>query len=402
MSKTSIIAALMLGTALGGGYLAYDQLKPQAAVAAVSSAQVAPPSVGVAEAQLRSVTEWDRYPARFAATQMVEVSARVSGHLMQIHFREGEIVGAGDPLFTIDQRPFQAALRLAEANMAEAEARVGLASEQLWRVSTLVERGHYSKARQDMVEAEMASAEAALDAARAQVEEARLNLDYTVVRAPIAGRIDETALDLGSVVRGIGDGAETLTTIVALDPIHVVFDVDQNALLRYNRLALEGTRGSSRDTPNPVRIELSDGSAYAIEGQMDFVANQIDEGTGTIRARALVPNPDGLLTPGMFARVELLARPDAPTILIPDEAVTIEQASRTVLVVDGTGRVELRAIETGPLHQGLRVVRAGLAAGERVIVDGRHRARPGALVTAELRGSPVALASAETGAQSAQ
>jgi len=231
----------------------------------------------------------------------------------------------------------------------------------------------------------MQSAEAALAAARARVEEAELDLEYTIVRAPISGRIDEAALDLGNLVNGITNGASVLTSIVALDPIHVVFDVDQNALLRYNRLALEGTRESSRVAPNPVRIALPDSGEFNLEGRMDFVSNQIDEGTGTIRARAIIENRDRLLTPGMFARVQLLGRPDKPTVLVPDEAVVREQINAVVLVLDAEDRVESRVVSTGPLVDGLRVIRAGLAPGERVVVEGRHRVRPGTIVAAERR-----------------
>ncbi|MEO0360668.1 MAG: efflux RND transporter periplasmic adaptor subunit [Pseudomonadota bacterium] len=395
MWKKTLTASLLMGTALAGSYhLINDPSIASPATAAETTEPAPAPRVVVAAAVERAVTEWDRYPARFAATDAVEVSARVGGHLVAVHFEEGQIVEKGQPLFTIDRRPFEAALRLAEAAVAEAEARVGLARVELDRASKLVERGHVAQAQADAAEAEMASATASLAAAGARAEQAALDLEYTIVRAPISGRIDETRLDVGSLVRGAEAGAAILTSIVALDPIHVVFDVDQNALLKYNRLALEGVRGSSRTTPNPVRITLPDGGDHPIEGRMDFVANSVDEGTGTIRARALVPNPDHLLTPGMFARVALLARPDAPTVLIPDEALATEQASRTVLVVGEAGRVESRIVETGPLHDGLRVVRSGVSPGERVVVEGRHRARPGAVVAAETRGETVELAQA--------
>ncbi len=382
MANRTLISTLLAGTMLAGGYYAYNHnIKP--AVAAETPIEAPAPRVITATAIERSVTEWDRYPARFAATDAVEVSARVSGHLTAVHFEEGQIVAKGDPLFTIDQRPFEAALRLAEARVQEARARVGLARVQLERTTKLVARGHVSQAQADEAKAEMTSASASLAAARARAEQAALDLEYTVVRAPISGRIDETRLDIGSLVHGLGDADETLTSIVALDPIHVVFDVDQNALLRYNRLALEGVRGSSRTTANPVKITLPDGGDHPLEGRMDFVANTVDEGTGTIRARALVPNPNLLLTPGMFARVALLGRPDAVKVLIPDEAIKLEQTSQTVFVVDGSGRVENRIIETGPLHEGLRIVRDGLDAGEDVIVEGRHRARAGSIVNAQ-------------------
>ena len=386
MKSKHLIAALMLGTAISGGYVSYDHYWPTVGAAhATAPDEVSLPRVVVSEAVQRLITEWDSYPARFHATATVEISARVSGHLTEIHFSDGQMVAAGDPLFTIDQRPFKTALRLAQATVREAEARVHLASQQLGRTETLVTRGHVSEARADQDRAEMQSAEAALAAARARVEEAELDLEYTIVRAPISGRIDEAALDLGNLVNGITNGASVLTSIVALDPIHVVFDVDQNALLRYNRLALEGTRESSRVAPNPVRIALPDSGEFNLEGRMDFVSNQIDEGTGTIRARAIIENRDRLLTPGMFARVQLLGRPDKPTVLVPDEAVVREQINAVVLVLDAEDRVESRVVSTGPLVDGLRVIRAGLAPGERVVVEGRHRVRPGTIVAAERR-----------------
>ena len=384
MTSRTLIAALLTGTVLAGGVYAYQTYAPATAEAA-TPAVPALPQVVVAEAVERAVTEWDTYPARFAATDTVEVSSRVSGHLVGIHFRDGQIVAEGDLLFTVDPRPSQAALRLAEAADREARARVELARQQLGRTEQLAVRGHVTRAQVDADRAEMEAALANLEAAEAQVEEARLNLDYTEIRAPISGRIDDNYVDLGNLVEGIDGDATPLTSIVALDPIHVVFDVDQNALLRYNRLALDGTRTSSREAANPVRVALPDTGGFALEGRMDFVANRIDEGTGTIRARALVANPDLLLTPGMFARVQLLGRPDAPTVLVPDEAVAREQVNSVVLVVDAADRVESRIVATGPLVDGLRVIRAGLEPGERVVVEGRHRARPGTAVSAELR-----------------
>ena len=385
MTRRKLIAALLVGTALAGGLYAHETRGTGAAEAALAATETAAPRVIVIEAVERRITEWDTYPARFAPTETVEVSSRVSGHLVAVHFRDGQIVQQGDLLFTVDPRPFEAELRLAEAANREARARVVLAEQQLGRTEQLVSRGHVTRAQADADRAEMEAALANLEAAQARVEEARLNLGYTEIRAPITGRIDDNYVDVGNLVDGIDNGPTALTSIVALDPIHVVFDVDQNALLRYNRLALDGTRASSREAANPVRIALPDTGRFALEGRMDFVANRIDEGTGTIRARALVPNPDLLLTPGMFARVQLLGRPDAPAVLVPDEAVAREQVNAVVLVVDAADRVESRIVAVGPLVDGLRVIRAGLQPGERVVVEGRHRAHPGTTVSAEVR-----------------
>ncbi|MEM7522896.1 MAG: efflux RND transporter periplasmic adaptor subunit [Pseudomonadota bacterium] len=395
MSRKPLLAAVLISTAIGGGVAPNHVGVFSLAKAAPVEAAAPAPTVIVAKAIQRRAAEWDTYPARFAATDSVAISSRVSGHLTAIHFREGQIVKAGAPLFTIDQRPFEAALRLAKAAKLEAEARVGLARQQLARTDKLVARGHVSEAQGDTDRAEMQAAVASLSAAEAQVEEAELNLAYTVIRAPITGRIDETLIDLGGLVRGIATEATTLTTIVALDPIHVVFDIDQAAVLRYQRLAREGVRQTSRNAANPVHVALPGTSRFDIHGSVDFVGNQIDRATGTIRVRAVVPNPDLTLTPGMFASVQLLGRPDAETVLAPDEAVSVEQTNRVVQVVGANDRVETRVVETGPLIDGLRVIRRGLAPGERVIVEGQHRARAGDAVIASDRAGDERLAAAD-------
>ena len=381
MKRNRIIAALAAGTVIAGAAYVWADKGSAPAVASIPSP---PPAVVVTTPEYRPVDEWDTYAARFAATDEVEVSSRVSGHLVAVHFRDGEIVQEGQLLFTIDPRPLEAEFKRAEAAVGEAKARLTLARQQLDRSEVLVARGHVSRARLDQDRAEMQSALASLQAAQARAEEAFLNLGYTEIHAPIGGRIDNRYVDVGNLVHGIGDGETVLTTIVALDPIHVVFDVDQGAFLRYVRLDRAGERPSSRRTATPVQIALPDSGEFAFEGEMDFVANRVDEGTGTIRGRAVVANPDLIFTPGLFARVRLLSRAAQPTVLIPDRAVVTEQAAKVVFVVTADNRVETRQVETGPLVDGLRVIRSGLEPSDRVIVEGLHRARPGAEVAPTL------------------
>ncbi|MEM8838375.1 MAG: efflux RND transporter periplasmic adaptor subunit [Pseudomonadota bacterium] len=385
MSKTFMLPALLAATALSGAYYAYHNGLIDHASARVKPTEITAPSapqVVFAHARQEQVSEWDTYPARFEAIDSVDISSRLSGHLTAIHFREGDIVEKGEPLFTIDQRPFQAALSQARASVAEAEARLELANTQLQRTQRLVARKVIAEAKGDQDYAEMQAATANLKAAKARLQEAELNLEYTLVRAPITGRVDETLVDLGALVRGINSGATHLTTIVALDPIHLNFEVDQNAILKYQRLAKNGIRETSRSAATPVLAALPDTNEFILKGAVDFVGNRIDPSTGTIRMRARLANPDHSLTPGMFARAKLLARNDADTILVPDEAIAVEQTNRVVLVIGADDRIESRVVEIGPLFKNMRVVRAGLKAGERVVVEGHHRARPGETVSA--------------------
>ncbi len=377
MKRNRIIAALAAGTVIAGAAYVWNDRVSAPAVAAIPAP---PPAVVVATPEYRPVAEWDTYAARFAATDVVEVSSRVSGHLMDVHFTDGEIVREGQLLFTVDPRPLEAELKRADAAVGEAEARLTLARQQLHRTEVLVARGHVSKARLDQDRAEMQSALASLQAAQARAEEAKLNVGYTAIHAPISGRIDNRYVDVGNLVHGVGDGETVLTTIVALDPIHVVFDVDQGAHLRYLRLDRAGQRSDSRLGSMPVEIALPDSSDFEFVGELDFVANRVDEGTGTIRGRAVVANPDLIFTPGLFARVRLLGRAARPTVLVPNRAVVTEQASKVVFVVTADKRVETRRVETGPLIDGLRVIRSGLRPNEQVIVEGLHRARPGSEV----------------------
>lgn len=340
-----------------------------------------PPAVDVAHPVAREITEWDEYTGRLAAVETVEVRPRVSGYLESIHFKEGQIVIKGDLLFVIDPRPFRAALAVAEAEVTRAQTRLELARNDAERASRLVKSRAISAEEFDTRSKGAQEAVATLSGARAQVEAARLNLEFTEVRSPIEGRISSHFVTVGNLISGGSDDSTLLTTIVSLDPIHCYIDVDEQAYLRYVRLDREGTRPSSRDTPNPVWIALADEAEFKHEGHVDFVDNRIDPLSGTIRGRGVFTNPDQVLIPGMFVRVRLIGRPHQRTLLLPDAAIGIDQSIRVVLIVGQNNIVEQRTVTLGQFVDGLRVVRSGLTGEEDVIVNGIQRARPGSAVT---------------------
>lgn len=354
-----------------------------AGACAESSPPAAPPApeVTVAEPLVRETTDWDRYMGRLQAVETVEVRARVSGYLESVNFREGAIVQQGDLLFVIDPRPNEAARRAAEAGLAMAEARLRLAETQRTRAERLFKSKTIPAEEFDIRTEELREAGAALDAARAALESARLDVEFTRIRAPIAGRIGRALVTPGNLVSGGTENSTLLTTIVSLDPIHAFITADEQAYLHYRRMDQLGRRPSSRDVPNPVRLRLSDETSFSHQGVMDFVDNRVDESTGTMLGRALFPNPDYLLTPGMFAEVELLGEGPYQAVLIPDSAIGSDQSRQFVFVIGADNVAERRYIVPGRLHGTLRVIREGLAAGERVVINGIQRARHGAAVT---------------------
>lgn len=339
-----------------------------------------PPAVDVARPVVREITEWDEYTGRLAAVNTVEVRPRVSGYLESVHFKEGQIVRKGDLLFIIDPRPFRAILAAAEAELVASEARLELAKNDVTRAQGLVETRAISAEEFDRRNKAALEAQAVADAARARVERARLDLEFTSVRSPIDGRASNYTVTVGNLVTGGADNATLLTTIVSLDPIHCYFDANEQDYLKYMRLAAAGARPSSRAVPNPVRVALVDETDFRHEGRMDFVDNRIDELTGTIRGRAVLPNPDGLLVPGMFVRVRLIGETRPNAVLIPDQAIGADQANRVVYVVNDKNEVSLRTVVPGRLIDGLRVIRSGLDGTELIIVRGVQRVRPGIVV----------------------
>lgn len=357
------------------------------AAAPVALAQPAPPPVTVAAPLSRPVTEWQEHTARIEPSARVELRARVSGQVDQVHFTDGAIVRAGDLLFTLDQRPFQIALETARAEVARNEARLLLAEQQVARYEPLAASRIAPQAELDSRRSALREAQAGLAAARAAERQAALDLEFTEIRAPRPGRVSDRRVDAGNLVQ---QGQTVLTTLLALDPVYATFDPSEAEYLRQARSARAGLRGASL----PVQLRLLDETEFSREGQVDFVDSAFDARSGTIRVRAVVPNPDLFLTPGSFARIRL-STGEEPSLLVPDASVMADQTGRMVLTVAADGTVTPRQVRLGPLSDGLRVVRSGLAPEDRVIIGGLHRARPGMRVTVEQgRIGPSPLASA--------
>jgi RND family efflux transporter MFP subunit len=336
------------------------------------------PPVTVATPLAKPIIDWDDYVGRFEAVQAVEIRPRVSGMIEAQHFRDGQFVRAGDLLFTIDPRPFAAALAQAQAQAARAKANAALAAANFARSDQLFKANALGREEQETAQASAEAAAADLAAAQATVREKALDLEFTRVTAPIGGRLSDRRVVRGAYVAA---GQTVLTSVVSMDPIHFVFTGSEAVYLKYSRANQAGTRPSSRVAPNPVDIRLADETGYRWHGTMDFVDNALDMGTGTIRGRAVVRNPDGFLTPGMFGHMRLLGSGSYRALLIPEEAVITDQTRKSVLVVGKGNQVEPRVLQLGPLVDGLRVVRSGLKADDRVIIAGVQLARPGMKVT---------------------
>ncbi|MCA1998996.1 MAG: efflux RND transporter periplasmic adaptor subunit [Hyphomicrobiales bacterium] len=353
------------------------------ATAPAALAQGTPPApvVGAAQPLQQRVQLWDEYTGRFVPFEQVEVRARVSGYVDKIHFRDGQIVKRGDLLFTIDPRPFQLALEAARAEVARAQAQVQLAENEVERAEGLIRNQTITARDVDQRRSTLAVQRAVLLAAEANAKTAELNVEWTEVRAPIDGRISDKRIDVGNLIAGGQAGATLLTTIVRLDPIHFEFDASEADFLRYSRLSASGDRPSGRNTANPVQVRLSDEKDWKRTGKMDFVDNRINARSGTIRGRAVFDNADQLLTPGTFGRMRLWGG-DADVLLVPDAAIVSDQARKVVLVVGPENKVVPKVVTLGPIANGLRVIREGLTAQDRVIITGiaNPMVRPGAVV----------------------
>lgn len=376
------------------------------------------PTMTVAQPVQKQIVEWDAYTGRLEAVDFVEVRARVSGYLQSVHFDEGQVVTKGDLLFIIDPRPFeaelngaQAALRQAESQQQQAKAQLeeakaqklqadaglALADARVKRTRDLQLRDAITQEEVDQREAEflqaqanveaakagissaaaaISTAEASVESARAQVQVAQLNLDYTRVLAPVTGRISGKGVTEGNLVSGGTATSTLLTTITSVAPIYCNFDANEQEVLKYIRLALSGKRESSRVAKNPVFLGLVDEQGFPHQGHMDFVDNRFDADTASMRARCVFPNDDEVLVPGMFARIRIPGSAAYQAVLIPDSAVGTDQSSQYVYIV-ADGMIERRSVSLGPIVDGLRVVRDGLAGNESLVIEGLLQARPG-------------------------
>lgn len=351
----------------------------------VAQSQAAPPPpVTVAQPVKRTVTDWDEFTGRFEAIEEVQVRARVGGFVNSVEFKDGAIVHAGDLLYIIDPRPFEAVALQAQGQLDDARARVELAKRELDRSLSLTLNQTVTEATVDQRRQTLQGARAAETQAAGVLKAAQLNVEFTHVLAPITGRVSRHLVTPGNLVQGAESGATLLTSIVSLDPIYIYFDVDEATYQRNSRLWFEGKRPSSRDTPNPVQVMLTGETKPSHDGKMDFLDNRLDVSTATLRSRAIIPNTDLSILPGQFGRVRIIGSAPYEALLIPDAAIATDQSRKIVFVVKDDNTVEAKPVVLGPLDDGLRVIREGLKAEDHVIVDGLQRARVGAKVTPQM------------------
>ncbi|MDX1925062.1 MAG: efflux RND transporter periplasmic adaptor subunit [Pirellulaceae bacterium] len=393
-----------------------------------SAANKPKPSVTVATPVMLPIVEWDEFVGRLEPIETVQVRSRVSGYLASTNFEEGQVVHSGDVIAIIDQRPFLAEVSRSRANLKEAEAQLvqaqalvaqaradaqraiihrDLTKKQLERNNQLIKQNatalqdleisqaEFSQAEADVVVANsridsalsaVVAAEATISIGQANLQLAELNLTYTEIRAPIDGRISSRYVTEGNLVSGGTNDSTLLTTIVSLNPIHCAFDADEQTFLKYSQLSRDGKRPNNRELRNPVYVALSnEHEGFPHQGYIDFIDNRLDEMTGTIRGRAILPNDSLELTPGLFARVRLPGSQRYEATLIPDKAIGTDQAEKFVLTVDSADKVVRKVVTLGPMSHGLRIIRNGLTREDRVILSGLQRARPGmdVLVTNE-------------------
>jgi len=365
--------------------LALVTLSTVAFAPSCGNAEAAPvpqlPTVEFVRPTERELVDWDEFTGRLEAVERVDVRARVSGYLESIHFEDGALVEAGDLLFVIDPRPFEAELAARRAALAQAEAARDLARGNVDRGRKLLEARALAAEDAASREAALAVADAEVLSAQARVEAAELDLDFTRVTAPITGRVSRHEVSVGNLITGGSAGATLLTTIVATGDIHVRIEADSSSVMRYLRQDAAGSLADARGGSAPVEIGLEDEDGFPHQGVIDFVDNAFDSGTATLAIRARIPNPDGVLVPGMFARVRITGRGVREALVVPEKAVQSDQTMRYLLVLDDTDVVQFRPVEVGSLTvDGQREITSGLAPDDRVIAAGLFLARPGAAV----------------------
>lgn len=355
MAGVSILAAAVL-TACSGSHAEEAGMPP-------------PPSVSAAPVLVKQVSQWDDFSGRVEAVESVELRPRVSGYIDKVNYVEGQEVKKGDVLFTIDARSYRAELDRATAELNRARTQAQVSRSEADRARRLSDQQAISTETWEQRRAVSEQALAQVQAAQAAVDAARLNMEFTQVRAPINGRAGRAMVTAGNLVTA-GDSASVLTTLVSLDKVHVYFDADEGTFLRYAQMARKGERPSERDSELPVKVGLSGENGFPHDGKVDFLDNQVTRSTGTIRVRALLDNADRAFTPGLFARVQLLGSGQFQAMLIDEKAVLTDQDRKFVYVVDKDNKAQRRDIELGRNADGLRIVEQGLKAGDRVIVDG--------------------------------
>lgn len=347
---------------------------------AAAAPQAVPVSVATVEA--REIITWEEFSGRLEAVDRVEVRPRVSGVIQAVHFREGDLVKQGDRLITIDPAPFAAEVSRAEAQVTAAEARVALAKNDLERANQLSERVMSARDLDQRTNASR-EAEANLQGMKATLQSAKLNLDYTEVRAPVSGRVGRLEVTVGNLVSE-GPAAPVLTTLVSVDPIYASFNAGEEVVMRALKSLGGGLRAHTQVERIPVRMETNGGNGAPFQGTLQLIDNQVDPRSGTVRVRAIFANPEGILMPGQFARLELGQAKREPAIVITERAIGTDQNKKYVMLVDGENKAVWREIALGPVTDGMRIVAQGLAAGDRIIVNGLQRVRPGAVVAPQM------------------
>lgn len=336
-----------------------------------------PPQVSVATVEQRELTEWEELTGRTAPVDFVEVRARVSGHIEKVLFESGQLVKKGDVLFVIDPRWYKADYDRREAELAMAQVRTDNAEREAKRTAQLLTSKAISKEEADSREARYAEARAGLLAAKAARDSARLDLEFTEVRAPIDGRVSRALVTVGNYI-GLASAITPLTTIVSVDPVYVYADMDENALLRFNSLKAAGKITADANGRIPVELQLGDEATFSSKGHIESLDNRIDPQSGSIVLRAVFPNPDGRIVPGLFARIRLPAGAKTPTLLVEETAIGTDQAQKFVLTLTSTNTTAYRPVRLGPLVDGKRIVREGLQPGEKVVLHlVEARVRPG-------------------------
>jgi membrane fusion protein, multidrug efflux system len=345
-----------------------------AVTSAAAADHPAPPAaeVDVATVISRPIIDWQVYSGRLEAIDSVSIRPLVPGTIVAVHFKDGALVKKGDPLFTIDPRPYVAAVDQAAAQLAQAAAHEKYTAADGARAERLLPDNAIAKRDYDETQSRAREAIAAVKAAQAALEAAKVNLAYTEIAAPVAGRVSRALLTLGNVV-STGSDAPVLTTLVSVSPIYAAFDVDEQTYLQY--------LGHDNGHAVPVSLQLANETGYPRQGSIYFVDNHLDTSSGTIRVRARFDNADGAMLPGLYARVQVGGGKEHAALLVDDAAIGTDQAKKFVLVVDGTNHVQYREITPGNLHDGLRVVNKGLNPGDRIVVNGVEHARPGDLIS---------------------
>ncbi|WP_123728167.1 efflux RND transporter periplasmic adaptor subunit [Pseudomonas protegens] len=369
-SKTALAVSVLIILGVGS----YQIQRPVAAPAAQS--EITATSVSVAQVIEKMVVEWSDFSGRVEAVEHVQIRPRVNGTIDAVHFQEGQMVTKGATLFTIDPRPYQAALAKAQATREIAKVRLALAKTELARSSKLIVERAISQREHDQRANEVLETQAALNATQADVVSAQLNLQYTAITAPVTGRVSRAELTVGNLV-GSGQDAPVLTSIVSVSPVYVSFELDEASYIRFVR---NGAKGNTGVNNLPVFMGVANESDFPYSGRIKFLDNQLDRQSGTLRVRAVFDNANGELTPGMYARVRTGDSAPRATTLIRDQAVGTDQSKKYVFVVTSDNKVVYREVTLGPLIDGWRVVRSGLSKGERIVIEGLQKIRPNDLV----------------------